>query len=142
MSNNLLGLFLPFKELFKKDKFVLDHEALHLQHKYTVILLLTCSIVLNAYMFFGEPIKCISNDSQKQSALNTFCWVKGTYTLRLKKELEIRNYTQDERTYMTKYGYDYNQHRHKAAYPGLGNFQVKDLCKNMFYHILFLGKYS
>ncbi|KAG6448968.1 hypothetical protein O3G_MSEX005805 [Manduca sexta] len=50
----------------------------------TVIMLLVFTLLVTSKQFFGEPIHCMS-DSDKDNdrdAVNSYCWIYGTYTLR------------------------------------------------------------
>ncbi|KAH8391572.1 hypothetical protein KR200_003891 [Drosophila serrata] len=51
-----------------------------LHSKCTVVLLLTCTILLSAKQYFGEPILCISSEKQTEY-VQSYCWTMGTYIL-------------------------------------------------------------
>ena len=51
-----------------------------LHSKCTVVLLLTCSCLLSAKQYFGNPIECMS-DLKNPDYVNSFCWTMGTYIL-------------------------------------------------------------
>ncbi|XP_017468914.1 PREDICTED: innexin inx5 [Rhagoletis zephyria] len=49
-----------------------------LHSKCTVVLLLTCSFLLSAKQYFGEPIQCMG-ERMYGEFVNSFCWTMGTY---------------------------------------------------------------
>lgn len=52
--------------------------------KATVVLLLAFSAVSAARQHFGDPIDCAHRMSSRgvpEEALNTYCWISGTYTV-------------------------------------------------------------
>ncbi|XP_067648358.1 innexin inx5 [Eurosta solidaginis] len=49
-----------------------------LHSKCTVVFLLTCSFLLSAKQYFGEPIQCIGGVDNIEY-VNSFCWTMGTY---------------------------------------------------------------
>ncbi|XP_054735487.1 innexin inx5 [Anastrepha obliqua] len=51
-----------------------------LHSKCTVVILLTCSFLLSAKQYFGEPIQCMGDDKYSEF-VNSFCWTMGTYVL-------------------------------------------------------------
>ncbi|XP_022214581.2 innexin inx6 [Drosophila obscura] len=51
-----------------------------LHSKCTIVILLTCTILLSAKQYFGEPILCISTSSHKEY-IQSYCWTMGTYIL-------------------------------------------------------------
>lgn len=51
-----------------------------LHSKCTVVILLTCTCLLSAKQYFGDPIMCISDD-KNVDYVNSFCWTMGTYIL-------------------------------------------------------------
>ncbi|XP_033241899.1 innexin inx6 isoform X1 [Drosophila miranda] len=51
-----------------------------LHSKCTIVILLTCTILLSAKQYFGEPILCISTSSHTEY-IQSYCWTMGTYIL-------------------------------------------------------------
>ncbi|XP_075149432.1 innexin inx5-like [Haematobia irritans] len=69
-----LSKYLQFKSVRIYDLIFTLHS------KCTVVILLTCTILLSAKQYFGEPINCISDEKQLDY-VNSYCWTMGTYIL-------------------------------------------------------------
>ncbi|XP_041630890.1 innexin inx6 isoform X2 [Drosophila kikkawai] len=75
-----------------------------LHSKCTVVLLLTCTILLSAKQYFGEPILCISSEKQTEY-VQSYCWTMGTYILPSESEVLGSGSSWDFSSYT---GGDYN----------------------------------
>ncbi|XP_016996901.2 innexin inx6 [Drosophila takahashii] len=51
-----------------------------LHSKCTIVILLTCTFLLSAKQYFGEPILCISSEKHTEY-VQSYCWTMGTYIL-------------------------------------------------------------
>ncbi|EDV44602.1 uncharacterized protein Dana_GF20443 [Drosophila ananassae] len=51
-----------------------------LHSKCTIVILLTCTFLLSAKQYFGEPILCISSEKHIEY-VQSYCWTMGTYIL-------------------------------------------------------------
>ncbi|XP_016040154.2 innexin inx6 [Drosophila simulans] len=51
-----------------------------LHSKCTIVILLTCTFLLSAKQYFGEPILCLSSERQADY-VQSYCWTMGTYIL-------------------------------------------------------------
>ncbi|KAH8295951.1 hypothetical protein KR018_006921 [Drosophila ironensis] len=51
-----------------------------LHSKCTIVILLTCTFLLSAKQYFGEPILCISSE-RHTDYVQSYCWTMGTYIL-------------------------------------------------------------
>lgn len=69
-----LSKYLQYKSINIYDVIFTMHS------KCTVVILLTCTCLLSAKQYFGEPIMCIS-DEKNNEYVNSFCWTMGTYIL-------------------------------------------------------------
>lgn len=69
-----LSKYLKFKSVHIYDLIFTLHS------KCTVVILLTCSFLLSAKQYFGDPITCIS-DEKNMEYVNSYCWTMGTYIL-------------------------------------------------------------
>ncbi|XP_037940175.1 innexin inx5-like [Teleopsis dalmanni] len=76
-----LSKYLQFKSIKIYDT------AFTLHSKCTVVILLTCSFLLSAKQYFGEPIQCIS-DEKNIEFVNSFCWTMGTYIVQYNVQLQ------------------------------------------------------
>ncbi|XP_023298957.2 innexin inx5 [Lucilia cuprina] len=69
-----LSKYLQFKSVHIYDIIFTLHS------KCTVVILLACSFLLSAKQYFGDPIMCISDESNVEY-VNSYCWTLGTYIL-------------------------------------------------------------
>ncbi|XP_013103477.1 innexin inx5 [Stomoxys calcitrans] len=69
-----LSKYLQFKTVRIYDSVFTLHS------KCTVVILLTCSFLLSAKQYFGDPITCMG-DEKNMDYVNSFCWAMGTYIL-------------------------------------------------------------
>lgn len=67
-----LSKYLQFKSVRIYDLIFTLHS------KCTVVILLSCSFLLSAKQYFGDPIVCIS-DLNNQEYVNSHCWTMGTF---------------------------------------------------------------
>jgi hypothetical protein len=78
----MLDLFKSIRTLIKIEQVCIDNNVFRLHYKATVILLFTCSILVTAKQFFGDPISCIvDKDKDLQKAIETYCWIESTFSL-------------------------------------------------------------
>ncbi|KAH8235549.1 hypothetical protein KR032_002470 [Drosophila birchii] len=75
-----LSKYLQFKSIRIYDAVFTVHS------KCTVVILLTCSLLLSARQYFGDPIQCITEDKNIEY-VQSYCWTMGTYILNLDSEL-------------------------------------------------------
>ncbi|KAH8315490.1 hypothetical protein KR074_006957 [Drosophila pseudoananassae] len=71
-----LSKYLQFKSIRIYDPVFTIHS------KCTVVILLTCSLLLSARQYFGDPIQCISEEKNIEY-IQSYCWTMGTYILKL-----------------------------------------------------------
>ncbi|KAH8421219.1 hypothetical protein KR009_001040 [Drosophila setifemur] len=71
-----LSKYLQFKSIRIYDA------AFTIHSKCTVVILLTCSLLLSARQYFGDPIQCISEEKNIEY-IQSYCWTMGTYILKL-----------------------------------------------------------
>ncbi|KAH8342636.1 hypothetical protein KR067_005989 [Drosophila pandora] len=81
-----LSKYLQFKSIRIYDSVFTIHS------KCTVVILLTCSLLLSARQYFGDPIQCISEEKNIEY-IQSYCWTMGTYILKLdnysEKQLQL-----------------------------------------------------
>ncbi|XP_011548257.2 innexin inx2 [Plutella xylostella] len=78
----MIDLFMPFRAFLKFENVCTDNNVFRMHYKVTVIMLLVFTLLVTSKQFFGEPIHCMSYDSDKNvDAINSYCWIYGTYTL-------------------------------------------------------------
>lgn len=79
---NIMFDFLnSFKSLIKLEKIHTDNNVFKLHYKFTVILLVICSVLLTSKQYFGDPIDCDVEGARKD-VIDTYCWIYGTYTIK------------------------------------------------------------
>jgi hypothetical protein len=77
----MLDLFGSVKKLTKLDEVNIDNFVFRLHYKATFILLVSCSILVTAKQYFGDPINCIVDEGIPQKVMDTYCWIESTFTL-------------------------------------------------------------
>ncbi|KAL7745455.1 hypothetical protein ACLKA6_015462 [Drosophila palustris] len=78
-----LSKYLQFKSIRIYDAVFTIHS------KCTVVILLTCSLLLSARQYFGDPIQCISEE-KNINYVQSYCWTMGTYIIKLDNFSERR----------------------------------------------------
>ncbi|CAO1416593.1 unnamed protein product [Diamesa serratosioi] len=73
----LLG---SLKDYFKLQDIQTDNAIFRLHNVFTTVLLLTCSLVITATQYVGQPISCIVSGIPTH-VVNTFCWISSTFTM-------------------------------------------------------------
>uniref|UniRef100_A0A336LNF3 Innexin n=1 Tax=Culicoides sonorensis TaxID=179676 RepID=A0A336LNF3_CULSO len=68
------------KEYFKFQDIQTDNAVFRLHNVFTTVLLLTCSLIITATQYVGNPISCIVNGIPTH-VVNTFCWISSTFTM-------------------------------------------------------------
>jgi len=68
------------KTYFKLQEVQIDNAVFRLHNVFTTVLLLTCSLVITATQYVGQPISCIVNGIPTH-VVNTFCWISSTFTM-------------------------------------------------------------
>lgn len=68
------------KEYFKLQEVQIDNAVFRLHNIFTTVLLLTCSLVITATQYVGQPISCIVNGIPPH-VVNTYCWISSTFTM-------------------------------------------------------------
>lgn len=68
------------KEYFKLQEIQTDNAVFRLHNVFTTVLLLTCSLVITATQYVGNPISCIVSGIPTH-VVNTFCWISSTFTM-------------------------------------------------------------
>ncbi|KAH8362136.1 hypothetical protein KR084_002069 [Drosophila pseudotakahashii] len=71
-----LSKYLQFKSIRIYDAVFTIHS------KCTVVILLTCSLLLSARQYFGDPIQCIGEEKNIEY-IQSYCWTMGTYILKV-----------------------------------------------------------
>ncbi|XP_053989360.1 innexin inx1 [Hylaeus anthracinus] len=69
-----LGQYLKWQEV------TTDSMVFRLHNHFTTVLLFTCSMVITAAQYVGNPISCIVKDLPKHP-INTYCWITSTFTM-------------------------------------------------------------
>lgn len=59
----------------------IENFVFQLHYKATVTLLLACVILVCAREFFGEHIRCISDEGVPSNVLQTYCFFMATFTI-------------------------------------------------------------
>ncbi|XP_038211702.1 innexin inx2-like [Zerene cesonia] len=79
----MIDLFMPIRSFLKFGNVCTDNNVFRMHYKATVIMLLVFTLLVTSKQFFGEPIHCMTQDkADNKEAINSYCWIYGTYTLR------------------------------------------------------------
>uniref|UniRef100_A0A1L8E348 Innexin n=1 Tax=Nyssomyia neivai TaxID=330878 RepID=A0A1L8E348_9DIPT len=68
------------KDYFKLQEIQTDNAVFRLHNVFTTVLLLTCSLIITATQYVGQPISCIVTGIPTH-VVNTFCWISSTFTM-------------------------------------------------------------
>lgn len=66
---------------FKYQPIKTDNAVFRLHNVFTTVLLLTCSLIITATQYVGQPIQCIVGGGLPAHVVNTFCWITSTFTM-------------------------------------------------------------
>lgn len=69
-----LGHYLKWQEI------TTDSMVFRLHNHFTTVLLFTCSMVITATQYVGNPISCIVQGLPTHP-INTYCWITSTFTM-------------------------------------------------------------
>ncbi|XP_063380965.1 innexin inx2-like isoform X1 [Cydia fagiglandana] len=78
----MIDLFMPFRAFLKLDNVSIDNNVFRMHYKVTVIMLLVFTLLVSSKQFFGDPIHCMGDSDSDKDAINSYCWIYGTYTLK------------------------------------------------------------
>lgn len=78
----MIDKFIPLGAFFRLETACVDNPIFRLQYRFTVPLLLVFTLMVSTKQFFGEPIHCIGDTNNDRVAINSFCWINGTYTVK------------------------------------------------------------
>ncbi|XP_012538834.1 innexin inx1 [Monomorium pharaonis] len=65
----------------KPQEIVTDSLVFRMHNHFTAVLLFTCSMLITATQFVGNPISCIVPSSLPSNVINTYCWIMSTFTM-------------------------------------------------------------
>ncbi|KRT81564.1 Innexin, partial [Oryctes borbonicus] len=80
-TRTMMDFLNSFKSLIKLEQIHTDNNIFKLHYKFTVIILIVFSILLTSKQYFGDPINCDIEYSNKD-VINTYCWIYGTYIVK------------------------------------------------------------
>ncbi|XP_023938914.1 innexin inx2 [Bicyclus anynana] len=80
----MIDLFMPFRSIFKLNNVSTDNNVFRMHYMLTVTILLVFTLLVSTKQFFGEPMHCVSESDKDhdKEAMNSYCWIYGTYTLK------------------------------------------------------------
>ncbi|GFQ75209.1 innexin inx2 [Trichonephila clavata] len=76
-----MDLFAGLKSFFKTYVTAIDNNVFRLHYKVTAVVLIAFSILVTGRQYIGDPIDCISRDDIPPNLLDTFCWIRTTFSL-------------------------------------------------------------
>ncbi|XP_015111877.1 innexin inx2-like [Diachasma alloeum] len=77
----MFELLQPVKCLLSREPVIIDNIVFRLHSRVTVVILVTCSIIISAKQYVGEPISCITDASIDKEPVNAYCWIYSTFTV-------------------------------------------------------------
>jgi len=77
----MFDVFGSVKSLLKLDDICIDNNIFRLHYKATVIVLITCSLLVTSRQYIGDPIDCIVDADIPQNVMDTYCWIHATFTI-------------------------------------------------------------
>jgi len=77
----MFDVFGPVKELLSLDPICIDNNIFRLHYKATVIVLITCSLLVTSRQYIGDPIDCIVDPDVPQNVMDTYCWIHSTFSI-------------------------------------------------------------
>ncbi|KAK2716942.1 hypothetical protein QYM36_007179 [Artemia franciscana] len=97
--------------LFKKDRVTIDNVIFKLHYRFTVFILVGCTLIIWLYQCLHPPIICTGDDTKKYHT--TYCWIHSTFTVQdnLGKEVGVG-----------------------VAYPGVRSFTGREEKKDITYY--------
>lgn len=88
------GLAVSLRAKSVRDKPIVDNFVFRLHYRFTSIFFFAASILLTASDLFGKPILCtFDTNLGRPEALNTYCWIRHTFTIPLNASYVDRNLT-------------------------------------------------
>lgn len=76
----MLKLLGGVKQFLKIQEITIDSTIFRLHNIFTTVFLLSCSLIITATQYVGNPINCIVNGLPAQP-VNTYCWIMSTFTM-------------------------------------------------------------
>ncbi|XP_033228348.1 innexin inx1 [Belonocnema kinseyi] len=73
-------LFGDLQSYFKYHEITTDSMVFRLHNQFTAALLFTCSMIISANQYVGNPISCIVQGLPTHP-INTYCWITSTFTM-------------------------------------------------------------
>lgn len=64
----------------KRQEITTDSMVFRMHNHFTTVLLFTCSLLITATQYVGNPISCIVQGLPTH-AVNTYCWITSTFTM-------------------------------------------------------------
>lgn len=64
----------------KRQEIITDSVLFRLHNHFTTVLLFTCSLLVTATQYVGNPISCIVQ-GLPTNPINTYCWITSTFTM-------------------------------------------------------------
>ena len=74
-------LFGGLRIFIRPPSSIIDNHIYRLHYKFSVLILIACSIMVTARQYFGDPIDCISKDDIPANLLDTYCWIHTTFSV-------------------------------------------------------------
>ncbi|XP_058805068.1 innexin inx1 [Phymastichus coffea] len=77
----MFKLLKELKGFVKHQDISTDSMVFRMHNHFTTALLATCSLIITANQFVGNPISCIVPSALPIQPINTYCWITSTFTM-------------------------------------------------------------
>lgn len=84
-------LLADLSRYLKRQEITTDSMVFRLHNNFTTVLLFTCSLVITATQYVGNPISCIVQGLPTH-VINTYCWITSTFTMPDAFNRQVRAY--------------------------------------------------
>lgn len=69
----------PLSKFWKRKQVSIYDTVFSLHSKFTVCILVGCTLFLSANQYFGSNIDCFESSGKYKTQVDTFCWMTGTF---------------------------------------------------------------
>uniref|UniRef100_A0A1B6FA42 Innexin n=1 Tax=Cuerna arida TaxID=1464854 RepID=A0A1B6FA42_9HEMI len=77
----MFKLLANLRSFLKSRNVTTDSVVFRMHNVFTTTLLMSCSLVITANQFVGNPIYCLGDIKAYKNFINTFCWITSTFTM-------------------------------------------------------------
>nr|XP_040576692.1 innexin inx2-like [Lepeophtheirus salmonis] len=75
-------IFSNVRYMLKSEDIAIDNWIFKLHYRFSVLILITSSIIGVAKQYFGDPINCQTATGLSSKVMDDYCWIHSTFHLR------------------------------------------------------------